>query len=424
MRANIFKEYAEKIARDKFLSNSFIFFIGGFLASVGNYFFHFLMVRLLSVESYGELQSLLAASVIFSIPISALLVVLVRYSAHFRAKGETGKIYSLFSLFTKRILFGVLIFSFVFVALSGYIASFLKLSSFWPVVILGASFLPMFLATINRGIIQGLEKFASVSIVSIIETFSKILFGFLLVRIGWALNGALGAIVLSCLVGYLVAFLPLRFLFSCENKKSAIETKEMFRYFFPAFFALLFLNLFYNLDIILVKHFLPAFAAGQYGAMALIGHIIFFIVGPLASVMFPMTAAAHANQSNPSKILKKTIILTTLLGSAILLFYFLTPGFIIEILVGKKFLPIGNLLGWFGLAMFAYSLIMIFSQYFLSTHQTKCFYLLGMGIFLQTILMLIWHQNLGQIVWAMNITMFATLISLLIFYFKTNKRYA
>lgn len=412
-----------KIKKDKFLSNSFIFFIGGFLASFGSYFFHFLMVRMLSVESYGEVQSLLALSVIFGIPMSALSTVLIKYTAHFKAKNEPDKLYSLFSFFTKRLLIIVLIFAFIFAIFSQVIANFLKMSSFWPVVILGASFLPMFLGTINRSVIQGLEKFGKVSVINILETFSKILFGFLLVKIGLAVNGALGAIVLSCFIGYFAALLPLRFLFAGEKKKEKIETKEIFHYFFPTFFALLFLNLFYNIDIVLVKHFLPAFTAGQYGALALIGHIIFFITGPITSVMFPMTAAAYANKGDSAKILKKAVALTILVGLVISLFYFLLPGFIIKILVGEKFLSVDKILGWFGLAMFIFSLIMVFSQYFLSIHKTKCFYLLGLGVILETILIIIWHQGLNQIIWAMNGAMLFTLCLLLLYYWRT-KRYA
>ena len=411
----------KKIKSDKFLSNSFIFFTGGFLVSVGGYFFHFLMVRMLSVESYGEIQSLLAVSVIFGIPMAALSTVLVKYTAAFKAKGENNKLHSLFSLFTNRILLAISIFSVFFFVFSGFIADFLKLKTTWPVIILGLTFIPTFLSLVNRAIIQGLEKFTSISIIGLAEVIVRILLAFILVKIGFAVNGAIGAIALAGLASYFFTFLPLKFLFGRDKKKEPIETKEIIKYFPPVFFALLFLTLFYNIDIVLVKHFLPAYEAGQYGALALIGHIIFFITGPIVAVMFPMASAAHANNANPSKIFKKTIVLAGLVGSAILLVYFLLPGLIIKILVGDKFLALSNLLGWFGLAMFVYSLVMIFSQYFLSIHKTKVFYFLGLGVLLQTISITIWHQNLGQIVWAMNAAMLFTLVLLLVYYWRVKK---
>jgi len=103
--------------------------------------------------------------------------------------------------------------------------------------------------------------------------------------------------------------------------------------------------------------------------------------------------------------------------------YFLLPGLVIKILVGDKFVPLSGLLGWFGIAMFLYSLIAIFTQYFLSIQKTRVFYFLGFGVTLQAILISVWHQNLKQIIWAMNITMLVTLIPLLIYHFKTKKNY-
>ncbi|MCX6789499.1 MAG: oligosaccharide flippase family protein [Candidatus Gribaldobacteria bacterium] len=411
----------KKIKSDKFLSNSFIFFVGGFLVSLGSYLFQFLMVRLLSVESYGELQSLLAVSVIFGIPIAALSTVLIKYTARFKAKGENGKLHSLFSLFTNRMILAISIFSVIFFAFSGLVADFLKLNSVWPVIILGLTFIPTLLSSINRAVIQGLEKFTSISIIGLVEVIVRILLAFILVKIGLAVNGAIGAIALAGLVGYFFTFLPLKFLFSKDKKKEPIETKEIIKYLPPVFFSLLFLTLFYNIDIVLVKHFLPAYEAGQYGALALIGHIIFFITGPIVAVMFPMTSAAHANNANPSKIFKKTIALAALIGSAVLLIYFLLPELVIKILVGSKFLPLAGLLGWFSLAMFLYSLIIIFSQYFLSIHKTRVFYFLGSGVLLQTIFIAVWHQNLGQIVWAMNVAMLLTLGLLLVYYERVRK---
>jgi len=412
-----------KIRQDKFLSNSFIFFAAGFLTSVGNYFFHFLMVRMLSVESYGEIQSLLAVYVIFGIPMAAFSTVLIKYTARFRATGQQEKIHSLFSFFTNRMLLAILIFSVFFFAFSGFIADFLNLNSVWPVIVLGLSFIPIFLSLVNRAIIQGLQKFASISIIGLVEMVVKILLAFTLVKVGLEVNGAIGAMALTGFVGYFLTFLPLKFLFGQKGDREPIETKEIMKYYFPVFFTLLSLTLFYNIDIILVKHFLPAYAAGQYGALALIGHIIFFITGPIVAVMFPMASAAHANNTNPSKIFKKTIILVGSLGMIILLSYFLLPGLVIKILVGDKFVPLSGLLGWFGIAMFLYSLIAIFTQYFLSIQKTRVFYFLGFGVTLQAILISVWHQNLKQIIWAMNITMLVTLIPLLIYHFKTKKNY-
>ncbi|MCK4781660.1 oligosaccharide flippase family protein [Candidatus Parcubacteria bacterium] len=410
-----------KIKNDKFLTNSSIFFVGSFLASFGNYIFHFLMARMLTIESYGELQSLLALSVIVGIPGGVLSTVLVKYAAAFKAKKQFNKIYSLFSFFTKKVLFASIIFFIFFIFLSGYIANFLNLTSSLPVIILGTSFLVVFLQSINSGILQGLQKFKDISIISVISALFKILLAVLLVKLGFEINGAMGAIVLASLIAYLISFLPIKFLF--KQQKEKIEIKEIFQYSFPVFFALLFMALLYNIDVILVKHFFSPEIAGQYGALAVIGHIIFFIGGPVVAVMFPMTATAHTNNSNPAQIFKKTIFLVGLVGLGILFFYFFFPNLIIKILVGAKFLSISKFLGWFSFAMFLYAFINLFLQYFLSIHKTKCVYLAGIGVLLQIILISVWHNSLWQIIWIMNVVMGLVLASLVIYYLKIKKTY-
>lgn len=411
------------VKNDRFLRNSAIFFAGSFLASVGNYLYQLLMARMLTIENYGELQSLLAVSVIFAVPVSALSVVLVKYAAHFEAGKQLGKIRGLISFFTKRTLVaGAIIFSF-FCIFGGHIAGFLNIDSVWPVIILGLSFLPSFLFSINNGIIQGLQKFKSASVIAMIDVFFKVVLGVLLVKLSFGLNGALGALVLSGLVGYLIAFLPLRFIF--KEERSGIDTREIFRYFAPTFFTLLFIALLYNLDVVLVKHFLPAQIAGEYGALAVIGHIILFISGPVITVMFPMSAAAYAGQGDHARIFKKTFFLVSLIGAGVLFFYFIIPDFIIKILVGTKFLNISKFLGWFGISMLLCSLATLFSRYFLSIHKTRYFWPVGLGALLQVIFISVWHSSLWQIVWIMNISMSVVLGLLAWYYLKftnTNKK--
>ena len=172
------------------------------------------------------------------------------------------------------------------------------------------------------------------------------------------------------------------------------------------------------MDIILVKHFFSAQTAGEYGALAMLGRIIFFITAPIVGVMFPMAANAHGNHTDPTKVFKKTIFLVGLIGFVILLSYFFLPDFIIKILIGSKFLSISKFLGWFGLSMFLYSLVGLFAQYFLSIEKIKCTYLVGVGVALQAILISIFHTNLWQIIWTMNGVMFFILALSIFYYFR------
>jgi O-antigen/teichoic acid export membrane protein len=395
--------------------------MAGLVVGLGGYLFQFLMARMLEVKSYGELQSLIALLTIFGIPSATLLTVIVRYVAIFKAKEEFPKIYTLFVIFTKKLLvIGFCLFV-LFCLLSKSIGNFLQITSSLPIIILSTCFFVVFLESVNQGILQGLQKFKQLSIISITAVFFKIVLGALLVKLGFEINGAVGAIVLAFFIGYLISFFPLRFLFKNRKKGGRVDIKAIFKYSLPVFFSLFFLTLFYNLDMVLVKHFFPPDLAGQYGALAVIGHIIFFVGGPVGSVMFPMVASAHAKGDKHFSILKTSFLLVSLIGLCGLTFYFLIPSLVIKILVGSKFLSIVPYLGWFGLAMFLYSLIVLLSRYLLSIRLTKYIFILGLGIVLQVLLIFIWHSNLWQIVWIMN-TVAAFVFILLIIFVLMGKR--
>lgn len=414
------------IKNDRIYSNSLIFFTASLLGGFGNYVFHALAARLLLPSGYGELQSLISLSVIFGIPVGVLSVVITKYTAEFKAKNENQKIYFLFKNFTKKFLTVGLIFFIILFLAAPFISNFLSLKSLTPLTILLTSFIFVFLTALNNSILQGLEKFKDLSLISIVSVIFKIVLAFILIKLSFAVAGVIGAIVLAGLLAYGLTFIPLRFLtkFASSPRESVhLPIRQMLCFSAPVFFTILFTTLLYNLDILLVKHFFSPAVAGQYAALALLGHIIFFVVGPLATVMFPAASAAHAfsatgheDKTTSSVILQKSFFMSTVVGLIALIFYFTFPAFIIKIIIGANYLGLSPYLGWFALSMFLFSLISLLSQYFLSISRARFAFILGASVLLQIIFIAFWHQTLWQIVWIMNGVMAACLVGLLLDY--------
>lgn len=399
------------IKKDVFLSNSFVFLLGSFVIGLGSYVFHFFMARMLSIKEYGELQSLLAVFSIFGIPLSALAAVLMRYAADFKGQSRPGKIKALSLHFLKTAaLFAVICF--IILALFGKsISGFLNIASVWPLFILAVALIPSFLGIVNKSIIQGLEKFKTASGIGIVEVAAKIGIAFLLVWAGFKISGAALAILASAAIGCLVSFLPLLFLF--RERKEEIQMKDVYNYFILSLLGMSFLSLLFNMDVILAKHFLSDSAAGEYAGLALLGKIVFFLAGPVATVMFPVAGSPRA--------FKKAFLLTLLVGGPPVIGYFLFPDFIIKLLIGRAFLGISGVLGHFGLAILFYSLINLFSQYFLALKEKKfSFFLLG-GALLQILLISFRHDYIGQIVLSINLVNFLVFACLAGYYVFKNK---
>lgn len=412
------KEKINRLWQDRFWRNGLVFLLGSFLAGLGGYIFQLLMARLLSKPDYGELQALFAVIGVLTVPLAALNTVLVRYVARFRMSGQPAKIGGLVLFFTRKGLFLAGILFFVFAGLSPFIAQFLNLPSAATILILSLAIFPLFLGAVNRGAIQGLENFKGLSFLSAAEIILRILLAVFLIKIGLGVMGALGATVLAAVAAYFLTY-PLLKAFLKERKEAIekTEAEEILKYFSPVFLTILLLSLLFLSDMILVKHFFSPEAAGNYGALALVARIIFFIASPIVAVMFPLTAGARI-VSEAKRFLARTVFTTFVLSMPVLFFYFLFPGFVIKILVSGKFTQISPFLGWLGLAMFLYSLINVFSQYFLSLGKSSYLFPLAGGIVFQVVLISFWHKSFSEVIAAVCLTMAATLIGLFTLYLK------
>ncbi|MFA6534158.1 MAG: oligosaccharide flippase family protein [Patescibacteria group bacterium] len=412
------------IKNNKLVQNSAVFFTGTLVASFGSYLFHLLLARFLGVAGYGEMQSLLSILTIFGIPLGVVSAVIIKYTANYKGAGELGQVRSLLEYFTKKMLFFAVIFYLVILAASGYLTGFLNLSSPTPIYILGLGVIVSFLLTPSRSVLQGVQKFKDLSFNNIIEVFSKIIFALLLVGLGLKINGAIGGIVLGALVAYGFLFWPMKFLWREPKTALPLPTGEMFRFSGPVFLTLLSLTLMYTVDVILVKHFMSPELAGQYGGLAILGRIIFFLSGAIVAVMFTMSAEVHAQSPAASeKVLHQSLFLVSGCSLLMAAVYFICPGLVINIMLGSKFLAISGYLGWFGLAMVAFTLINLLAQYFLSIHRPKAASFLLLGVILQVGLLWRYHETIGQVVGVMNIVMTLVLFLFLLYYSAIRKSF-
>jgi len=403
-----------KLKQNPLIKNSSIFFVGTMVVNVGNFFFHLMMSRMLDVKTFGEFEALISLMYIISVPAATLMTMVTKYSSEFHAADEKEKIGLLFTRFTKVLLFWGIVLFVLFALASPLIAQFLKLDSFWPVVILGTIILVSFLEAINGGILNGLQKFFAMSVLGGVTVLLKITFAFVFIKLAFELSGAIGALSLAIIVGYFINLSVVRR--SVKFGKGELTgIKEMFFYLFPTFVILLCLVFYYSIDVVLVKYFFSPELAGQYGAVSIIGRIIFFVTGAVVAVMFPMLAKAKKDRSH-HKLFRNTAIIIFGVSLIGVVGYFLFPKLIITILVGSKYHTITPYIGWFGLAMLFYALINMLSRYFLANKNFKSLYIFVSGLVLQVALICFFHSSLAQIVLMMNISLFVILLALTIYY--------
>src|SRR3989339_1037714 len=187
----LIKKLILDIFKNRLVRNSAALFAGSMFCAFGNYFYHLIMARMLSVQVYGELESLIALLYIISVPAGTLMMIVTKYVAQYQAEGSLNKVYTLFTSVTRRLLLVSAAGFAAIVILSGYVADFLHLSSTVPVLILALIFIIAIFLSYSRGVLNGLQKFSSTSLNMVIEVISKVALSLAFVYFSFELNGAI-----------------------------------------------------------------------------------------------------------------------------------------------------------------------------------------------------------------------------------------
>ncbi len=419
-----------------FLRNSFLLFSGSMLANIFNYLFHFAIGRMVTPQIYGEMEAIVSLLAIITVPGSALVIVATQYASRAKARNDSNARDFLFRYLNTKI------FQYGFLAFCGallftpFVAQFLKIEHPWAIIFLWMMMFLSFFSSISIGILSGWQKFFWVGLINVVGAFSKLVFAFIFVTLGFAVDGLIGSFLLASLVGYLLSLYVLKHIRKEDIQKKGASKKEKIidslargaitlsakKYVLSVFFASLALALLGNIDMVLAKYHLTPEEAGSYGALFIVSKIIFFVAGIVTSVMFAMSSEEHEKSTlsgkNEQKTFKKALILILLFCTGSTLFFFLFPSFTLSVFFGNTYLHMSGYLGWFGLIASLYTLSNFFLQYFLSIKEKALvWWILGVSL-LEIPLLFFWGEDLASLMTLVLVTQIGALIVSLSFFFK------
>lgn len=409
----------------KLLSNSSIIFVGTIIGSFFSYLFNMLVGRMLGPVKYGEFSSIMSLIMILSVGGGALTMVCMKYTSDLYATGNFGALKRLIKFFSKYVLIlGIVLFGIALIFL-GPISRFLSIKNSLPIGIALFNFVIGFLVVINRGFLQGTQRFMVISYTSALETLLRLLIGIFLIKLGFEVAGAMTGVVLATTTVYFVTFLPIISFFrknkAEKNVPYRFDKKEIVHYAIPSLIAATLLAIAFNIDIILVKHYFDPEIAGNYAAISTIAKIIFFATGPVVSVMFPMISEKTAKGDKHYRLFLTSLALT-LTGALIILgAYYIAPGTIIKILYGQKYVSFYSLLPQIGFAVLLYSLINLLVNYFMVIRDYFFVMIFSFVILIQIILISQFHSSL-EIFAKILIATFSLLFVLLFGYYLIKKK--
>lgn len=386
-----------------------ILFAGGLTAGIGGFVYHAIAGRILGPTTYGQIAFLIAVYAVGTGPALIIVVVLARYTAVLAARGDAG-VRSLLARTSRLVAIPCLLLVLGTTLFARSIAEVGHLGSTIPILILGFSIALIWQVAIPRGILQGLQRFTSLSLNLSLELIVRTAVVFVLLKGGYAVSGAMAAVFTGLAFSFLIGLYALRDHF--RRMASRVQLRVMAGFSVTAAAGIIGVQILYNQDVILAEHFLSGHDGGIYGGLNKIGTILYFLTLSVSQVLFPRVVEAVAREQHPGRILLASAGILSTLGAGALLVFAVGSPLVVGILFGPSFkdaIPFVFAVGLIGLAL---SLNNLLVQFFMAVHDRVFVPILAFGCFLEATLIFMFHDKVGQVVLDVLVTLLVLLVLL------------
>ncbi|HET8667624.1 MAG TPA: oligosaccharide flippase family protein, partial [Terriglobales bacterium] len=404
-------------ASSRILGGSLIMLIGSGLVSAINFGYNVAVARLLGPAGFGHA----AVAVTLLMLASSITLAFQLVCAKFIAKNDTpGGKAGVYSKLMQRAWFvGISVGSVLMIA-SDTVARYLNLPSPQLVVLLAlgvAFYVPL---GVRRGGLQGICSFRQLTGNFLLEAFVRFLGAIILIKIGFGVTGAVGAIAASVILAYFLPPTPRELLAPATSGLPASFSEGMQAIVF--FVGQVIIN---NIDILLVKHFFPSDLAGVYAAVALVGRVLYFFSWSVVSAMFPISAGAK-HQDESVSVIVVPLVLVLVLSVVFTLGLNMFPELVFRAIFGAKInasvQSFDSLLTLYAAATGTYSLAVVLMAYEMSRKLANTGWVqlafsgaivAGIGMF---------HSTLRQVVIVQLVLMMMLLVSASLPFFRFGRR--
>lgn len=349
---------------DTFLKNNIIFFLSSLLVAFLNYLYYPILSRMLSVEQFGEIQTIFSFVFLSTVILTVFRMIILDVTKNDTTHSKEELISTLFTVAT---IFHLPIFL-ILIFFSTNISTFFSFRSEWGFAVFSLYLLISIPFTFYNSHLQGKSNFISLSISNIILSVSKIIFSVFLVLLGFKVFGAIGGLILSTLTAIMYTktkTLSMRLYFQKDIKliRDLIAKEKLYTLLILS--SLLFVTFLYSGDVLVIKHFFNPEVAGMYGGIATIARSIFFVTTSISAVLISAVNINNPPEKN-KKIFFGSLKLVSILGGMAALVFILFPKFTINLLIGKNYLDMYTLLPTLSVLLFLISILNLFISYLLA----------------------------------------------------------
>ncbi|MBI3962220.1 MAG: oligosaccharide flippase family protein [Deinococcus sp.] len=347
-------------------------------ANALNYLYTLLMSRSLGLEGYGSVVALFALIGIAAVPTGVVQNVVVDATARLAAQGLGTRAGALLRVALVRLvaLYGVTLA--LILTGSTYLARFLQLPEPSLVTWAGLALFCAGLAPAALGVLQGLQRFPSLGLTTVLGPLAKLGVGVALVGLGWGVHGAVVGAVAGAALALATAlfFVPAGWMARLREPVVFLTpTSWRLAGNLMAFTGLL------NLDVLLVKHYLAPSEAGLYAAASTGGKVLLFMTGAIPAVLFPQVITLHTRgqAAEAYRVLQRALGYTLILIAPALAVYWAAPALVMQLLFGQAYVGAAPLLRPLALGMAGFAVVGALLTYQVGRQRFDCLPWLAAG---------------------------------------------
>ena len=269
------------------------------------------------------------------------------------------------------------------------------------------------------GEFQGSQRFAAFSLLTTGQAAVKLVAAVALGLVFGPL-GVISGISLATIATYLVVRRLLR-------RRMAIRTglswwRPASRYLAVVLPSTISLAVLLSADVLLVKHYFPSRAAGEYAAVAALGRAIFWGASGVAAVLFPKVVYRSTQGMSGSNLVGGSLVLVAIGGLAGLALLSEGSGWLLAAFAGGAYSGAATYVPWYAVGMTMLGGVAVLVAALQSQGRPAFLAVLLPLSLLEPALLVTMHQTLVQVVQVLDVSMAIILVSLAAFYIVQERR--
>ena len=371
--------------------------------SLLNYVFQLLMARSLNPGQYAVMAASLSLVAILASPGAIIAILSTRIVSTYWASGSFYQLRRLLSRVWIWLALVATTISLLLVIPSGRMAQLLSIESTWATIWVAIAVAPALLAPLMAGMLQGSLSFGLFGAFTTIASGSRLLMGFAVVAFGLGAAGAVATHPLSGLLALFFGYLGWRWLIrgKSDDDRTSIKVQLPIRdHFKVAAIAVVQIVLF-NLDILFVKALFEDRIAADYAAAMLIGRTVFYVAGPIVTVLLPnvIHSVTRREPYVGMFLFSATVVVGLCVVGVALVFW--VPGALYGIVFADAYQPYQDVLRAYAISGSLLAVLQLLAAFHIGVSNLRVWIAMSVLLPLPVLSYGIFNATPGEIAWGM-----------------------